>query len=154
MASVSFQRGTRAQYDKLSTKDSNTLYWLTDTQELLQGEILFGKGLAATQQSIGLMSPTDKQKLDGLSQSTDYTLTAVDSTVLITSNKDGSKEIGVQLSGDEGNILSIHKNGLFAAVESIPIASVQGLEERLTALAQNSSGGAALEWVELDDVVE
>lgn len=33
MANVIFKQGTRAQYDAIATKDVNTLYWLTDTQE-------------------------------------------------------------------------------------------------------------------------
>ena len=48
MANVIFKQGTRAQYDAIATKDVNTLYWLTDTQELFKGEVLYGKGTEAT----------------------------------------------------------------------------------------------------------
>ena len=44
MANVIFKQGTRAQYDAIATKDSNTLYWLSDTQELFKGDVLYGKG--------------------------------------------------------------------------------------------------------------
>ena len=48
MANVIFKQGTRAQYDAIATKDSNTLYWLSDTQELFKGDVLYGKGAEAT----------------------------------------------------------------------------------------------------------
>ena len=34
MANVIFKVGTKALYDALEQKDSNTLYWLTDTREV------------------------------------------------------------------------------------------------------------------------
>ena len=48
MANVIFKFGTRAQYDALITKDEHTLYWLSDTQELMKGGICYGKGSNAT----------------------------------------------------------------------------------------------------------
>ena len=66
MANVIFKQGTRAQYDAIATKDVNTLYWLTDTQELFKGEVLYGKGTEATTLASGLMSAADKAKLDSL----------------------------------------------------------------------------------------
>ena len=56
MANVIFKQGTRAQYDAIATKDSNTLYWLSDTQELFKGDVLYGKGAEATALASGLMS--------------------------------------------------------------------------------------------------
>ncbi len=37
MTNVIFKRGTGAQYDAIANKDSNTQYWLSDTQELYKG---------------------------------------------------------------------------------------------------------------------
>ena len=37
MANVNFGYGTKANYDKLSPKDSNTLYFTTDTRQLFKG---------------------------------------------------------------------------------------------------------------------
>ena len=48
MANVIFKRGTRAIFDALEVKNADTLYWLTDTQELYQGDKLFGVGREAT----------------------------------------------------------------------------------------------------------
>lgn len=68
MANVIFKQGTRAQYNAISVKDANTLYWLTDTLELFKGEVLYGKGAEATALASGLMSAADKAKLDAKSE--------------------------------------------------------------------------------------
>ena len=67
MANVIFKMGSKAQYDALAVKDANTLYWLSDVQELRKGDVLYGKGKDATNLASGLMSAADKQKLDSLS---------------------------------------------------------------------------------------
>lgn len=66
MANVIFKMGTKSQYDALAVKDANTLYWLSDVQELRKGEVLYGKGAEATNLASGLMSAADKEKLDNL----------------------------------------------------------------------------------------
>lgn len=43
MAKVLFKFGTRADYNALTTKQSNALYFLTDTGELYRGEVPFGQ---------------------------------------------------------------------------------------------------------------
>ena len=65
-ADVVFKAGTRAQYDALETYDSNTLYWITDTQEVFKGGTLFGVGAEATSTAAGLLSAEDKAALDEL----------------------------------------------------------------------------------------
>lgn len=44
MANVIFKVGTKALYNELEQKDTNTLYWLTDTKEIYKGDTLFGIG--------------------------------------------------------------------------------------------------------------
>lgn len=66
MANVIFKRGTKAQFNAIEAKDSNTLYWLQDVQELWMGDKLFGIGAEATAELAGLMSAEDKAKLDEL----------------------------------------------------------------------------------------
>jgi hypothetical protein len=141
MANVIFRFGTRAQYDALSVKNANTLYWLTDTSELMKGTKCYGKGSVATEQAAGLMSPEDKKKLDEMSATGILDLTATDASVIISDSESGGKSIGIQLSADEGNILSLHNDGLFAAIEGIPITGITGLDERLTAIEQAAVGG-------------
>ena len=57
---VTFKKGTSEEYNALSAKDENTIYWLTDTQEVYIGDHKYGSGLAATASLSGLMSPQDK----------------------------------------------------------------------------------------------
>lgn len=115
MANVIFKQGTRAQYDAITVKDANTLYWLTDTQELLKGEVLYGKGAEATALASGLMSAADKAKLDALSTGGSVGLSAVDASVVLGSDESGTTTIGVQVSKESGNALELKSDGLFVS---------------------------------------
>lgn len=66
MANVIFKVGTKALFDALEQKDTNTLYWLEDVQELYKGNLLFATGKIASETAAGLMSAADKQKLDSI----------------------------------------------------------------------------------------
>lgn len=114
MANVIFKQGTRAQYDAIAVKDTSTLYWLTDTQELFKGEILYAKGTEATTLASGLMSAADKAKLDNLAAGGAIGLTAVDASVILGSDENGTT-IGVQVSKEEGNALELKEDGLFVS---------------------------------------
>jgi len=114
MANVIFKQGTRAQYDAIAVKDASTLYWLTDTQELFKGEILYAKGTEATTLASGLMSAADKAKLDNLAAGGAIGLTAVDASVILGSDENGTT-IGVQISKEEGNALELKEDGLFVS---------------------------------------
>ena len=132
MANVIFKKGTRAQYNAISVKDTNTLYWLTDSQELFKGDVLYGKGTEATTLASGLMSAADKAKLDALSAGGATGLTAVDASVILASGENG-KTIGVQVSKEDGNALSLKADGLF-----VPSSAASGsveftIEEQATA---------------------
>lgn len=112
MANVIFKQGTRAQYNAIPVKDANTLYWLSDTQELFKGEVLYAKGAEATTLASGLMSAADKAKLDALSAGGAAGLTAVDASVILSTGEDGTA-IGVQISKEEGNTIALKPDGLF-----------------------------------------
>lgn len=116
MSNVIFKQGTRAQYDAAAAKDSNTLYWLSDTQELFKGDVLYGKGAEATAMASGLMSAADKTKLDALSSGGAIGLTAVDASVVLGIGGN-STTIGVQVSKEDGNALKINSDGLFVSVK-------------------------------------
>lgn len=47
MANVIFKVGTKALFDALEQKDTNTLYWLEDVQELYKGNLLFASCYSA-----------------------------------------------------------------------------------------------------------
>ena len=102
MANVIFKQGTRAQYDAIATKDVNTLYWLTDTQELFKGEVLYGKGTEATALASGLMSD------------------------------DNGTTIGVQVSKSEGNVLELKEDGLFVSPAAASGAVEFAIEKQST----------------------
>lgn len=118
MANVIFKVGTKALYNELEQKDTNTLYWLTDTKEIYKGDTLFGIGSVATQAAVGLMSAKDKATLDALAKGTVANLTPVDGSVIIADGEDGGKTIGVQLSAEAGNIIQIKDDGLFASTNN------------------------------------
>lgn len=111
MANVIFKFGTRAQYDALTVKDTNTLYWLTDTQELMKGDARYGMG-------------TSTAALAGL--------TPVDNTIVITDSDDG-KTIGVRVSAVDGNALTVQEDGLYVPIASDSSSAEYALERQGTA---------------------
>lgn len=123
MANVIFKVGTKDQYNALQPKDTNTLYWLSDTKELYKGEDLYGIGANASAKVAGLMSTDDKQKLDDLVKGSTHNLTAADKSITI-SDSDDSKQIKVAVSTKEHNALKLEasedNSGLF--VDSVAYA--------------------------------
>ena len=122
MANVIFKVGTKALFDALEQKATNTLYWLEDVQELYKGNLLFATGKAASQTAAGLMSAEDKVKLDNLSAGTVAGLTPVDATIVIADGEEGTKTIGVQASKVEGNTIEIEDDGLYVAKDNTEYA--------------------------------
>lgn len=110
---VLFKIGTRAQFDAIATKSATTLYWLSDTQELYKGDVLFGTGALASQSAAGLLSAEDKKKLDVLVAGGLSNLTPVDGTITIADAEGGGKSIGVAISAEAGNVLVKKGDGLY-----------------------------------------
>jgi hypothetical protein len=54
LANVIFKHGTKAAYAALATKDTNTLYWCTDTGELFRGSVDFSKRVEVLPAGIAL----------------------------------------------------------------------------------------------------
>ena len=122
---VLFKIGTRAQFDAIVTKSETTLYWLSDTQELYKGDVLFGTGAFASETVSGLLSAEDYKKLKELiATGGTVELTPVNGSIVIEDSK-----IGVGLSAVEGNMLSIEEDGLF-----VPAVDLTGVEGRLAAV--------------------
>lgn len=114
MANVLFKVGTKAQFQAITTKSETTLYWLTDTQELYKGDVLFGTGALASQSAAGLLSAEDKKKLDALVAGGGLSnLTPVDNTIIIADVEGGGKSIGVAISAEAGNVLVKKNDGLY-----------------------------------------
>lgn len=126
---VLFKVGTRAQFDAIATKSEVTLYWLSDTQELYKGDVLFGTGALATQSVAGLLSPEDKKKLDELVSGGISSLVPIDGTIVLTDDENGGKKIGVAISEQSDNALVAVEGGLF-----VKPVDLTGVENRLTAV--------------------
>ena len=121
MANVLFKVGTRAQFDAIATKSETTLYWLSDTQELYKGDVLFGVGREASADAAGLLSAADYQKLqDLIVTGGTINLTPVDSSIVITEAESGAKSIGVAISTQDGNALVAVEGGLFVPTVVTP----------------------------------
>lgn len=132
MANVIFKFGTRAQYDAILTKDSNTLYWLLDEQALYRGDVLFGIGKTASISADGLLSAEDKAKLDELVSSAVRGLSAADGSISVSDGTKG-KEISVQLSQTSGNILQLLNDGLFVPVPGVVVVPEFSMERQSVA---------------------
>lgn len=125
MANVLFKMGTRAQFDAIATKSETTLYWLSDTQELYKGDVLFGTGALATQSAAGLLSHEDKKKLDELVSGGVSGLSPVDGTIVLTDDENGGKKIGVAISTQSGNALVAVEGGLFVPTVEVPEYAIE-----------------------------
>jgi hypothetical protein len=126
MANVLFKVGTRAQFDAIVTKSETTLYWLSDTQQLYKGDVLFGVGREASADAAGLLSAADYQKLqDLIVTGGTINLTPVDSSIVITEAENGVKSIGVAISTQEGNALQAVEGGLFVPTVVAPEYAIE-----------------------------
>lgn len=129
MANVLFKVGTRAQFDAIVTKSETTLYWLSDTQELYKGDVLFGVGREASADAAGLLSAADYQKLqDLIVTGGTINLTPVDSSIVITEAESGVKSIGVAIAPQEGNTLVAVEGGLFVPTVVAPEYTIEKQE--------------------------
>lgn len=134
---VKFYFGTQAKYDALIEKNPLALYFIEETQRLYKGDILLGTGAEASAAAAGLLSAEDYASLQALIAAGPASmLTPVDSSVVITDGK-----IGVGISAVEGNLIKVVDDGIFAAVDTVEIAQVKGLEDRLTDIENAAIGG-------------
>lgn len=122
------------KYLNLATKDPLALYFVEDAATgftgLYKGENLIAAGSNATSMSSGLMSAADKQSLDELIAAGASTLQPVDGSIVITGDGNNNK-IGVAISGNAGNALTLVEGGLFvphAQEVSIPEYSIEKQE--------------------------
>ena len=123
-----------AKYNALETKDPFSLYFIEDEatgyKALYKGENLMAVGSDASTLASGLMSAEDKQKLDDLVASGGgiSNLQAVDGSISITDGEDGKKNIGVVLSAEAGNILSLKNDGLYVDTSGVSADDVPSYE--------------------------
>ena len=108
MANVLFKAGTKAQFQAIDAKSENTLYWLTDTQELYKGDVLFGTGALATQSAAGLLSSEDKKKLDELVSGSVPGLSPVAGDGIVINNN----VIGVNIADESNGLVAVDGGAL------------------------------------------
>ena len=137
---VKFYFGLQAKYDALVEKNPLALYFIEDTQRLYKGDILLATGADATSMTSGLMSMSDKIKLDELLARPELTLKPVDNTIIVVDNE-GVKSIGVAISKEEGNLIAVKDDGIFVKVDPVFIEDVVGLANRLDAIEKAAIGG-------------
>lgn len=127
----------KSTFEALEVKDNLALYWIIETSELYKGDQLFGTGAIATRDAAGLLSAKDYAQLEKLiAAGPAITLVPVDGSVVIDDNK-----IGVGVSKRDGNLIKVVDDGIFAVIDKVDIAQVNGLEDRLTAIESAAVGG-------------
>lgn len=123
-----------SKYQNLAVKDPMALYFIEDTTTgycaLYKGENLIAVGSNASSMASGLMSSADKQNLDNLVASGGgiSNLVPVDGSISITDGEDGKKNIGVALSAEAGNILSLKDDGLYVDTTGVSTDDVPSYE--------------------------
>lgn len=127
------------KYKNLESKDPLALYYIEDSTlgyyALYKGENLMAVGSNANSMASGLMSKEDKVNLDTLIANAITNLTPVDGSIVIN---DGSK-IGVSISAEAGNILSLKNDGLYVDATGVSADDVPAYEIE----KQTDSGSAA-----------
>lgn len=132
-----FFTSTKAKYDALLEKNPLALYFITDEATdcnyLYKGDELIAVGHEASEQYAGLMSAADKAKLDALTVGGINGLVPVDGTISIADTEDGGKAIGVAISKQEGNALSVVEGGLFVPHAKEVVVPEYAIEKQETA---------------------
>lgn len=125
---VRFFFGTLAKYQALASKDPMALYFVTNEETgkvyLYKGDQLFASDSLASTIADGWMSKEDKINLDNLVANAVTNLTPVDGSIVIT---DGNK-IGVAVSAEAGNILSLKGDGLYVDTTGVSADDVPSYE--------------------------
>ena len=125
---VRFFFGTLAKYKALQAKDPLALYFVTDEETgkvyLYKGSQLYASDALASSIADGWMSKEDKINLDSLMENAITNLQPVDSSIIISN---GNK-IGVSLSSEAGNILSLKNDGLYVDTTGVSLEDVPSYE--------------------------
>ena len=113
-------------FDALEVKDPLALYWIQETQRIYKGDKLYGAGLTATSEFMGLMSAEDKAALEALKSGGGLSgLTPVDGTIKIADAENGGKTIGVAIAPNAGNTLTAVDGGLFVPTVVVPEYAIE-----------------------------
>lgn len=124
MAKVLYKVGTKATYLSLTNRQSNALYFCTDTRELFKGNDLYSDGLriVATYDVL----PAFEKAADGIL----YFCKDTGCGYVLNEARDGWLSV---VHGVDNETIEVNTDGLIA-VKTIPILKVENLEERLSAV--------------------
>lgn len=125
---VFYYQGTKSKYKSL-LKQENGLYFCTDTKELFKGEDLYTEGLRLVKNYDSL------PEFDKAAEGKLYICEDTGCGYILSS--EGDDWINV-IFGTDNKSIEVNKDGLLA-VKSVPISSVDGLENRLEALEADPS---------------
>lgn len=133
---VFFRYGTRAAYDALVTKDSKSLYFLLDTNELYRGDIPIG----ISHYYEGVIDPT-LDTAANIASALGANTPVVNDLLVLVDDERGTQDLFVYASDD-----AWHQLNAYTKSESIIFSDGSTLDEKLaTVQASFNINGAALE---------
>lgn len=133
-AKVSYKQGTKATYLGLTERLDTALYFCTDTKELFKGNDLYSDGLRIVEAYSDL--PVFTKAADGIL----YYCKDTGCGYLLN---EARNDWIVVIHGVDGETIEINSSG-FMAVKAVPIGLVSGLDERLTAIEQQTITGGGV----------
>lgn len=131
---VAYKHGTKQTYLSLTERSPYALYWCTDTKELFKGDDLYSDGVRIVESYAGL--PAFEIAADGIL----YVCKDTGNGYVLNDTRDGWMQV---IYSADNETIGINEDG-FIAVKKIPIATVDGLEDRLTNIEQSVVAGAPI----------
>lgn len=135
---VSYKQGTKQTYLSLATRQSNALYFCTDTRELFKGDDLYSDGLRIVDSFSAL--PAFTVAADGI------LYFCVDSGCGYVLNTQRNAWLQV-IHGVDNETIGINTEGLMH-IKAVPIGTVTGLGEELERIEAIALDGGAVATVD------
>ena len=141
---VSYKYGKKQTYLSLAERNPYALYFCTDTKELFKGDDLYSDGLRTVPNYDSL--PAFSEAADGIL----YLCKDTGNGYVLNESRD---DWDIVVRGIDNETIGVNQQGLMA-VKIIPITSVNGLEERLTAIEESVVAGAPIATEETPGLVK
>lgn len=137
MALVKFISGTRVQFDALTTKDANTLYFITDEQVIYKGDAVYSTS-AATYNALVTRVTTAEGKISTLETTTTSHTTAL-TKLQGAASVAGSVAEAKKAGDDAAAAVTALSNGQVATNKT----DIAGLKTRMTTAEGNITANAS-----------
>ena len=151
MGKVKFIECTLEEYNSLETKDSDTLYFISDRNIIYKGELPFPDSVTSTKD--GIMSAADKTKLDGIEAGANkYVLPEASSSTLggitVVETDKPSYMVDIAKGSESGNYGIMYGNGLRKAGNTLIVTNPvpDGGTEGQVLTKTSSTGTNEFEW--------